>query len=68
MSSIVIILQQTTLLLSEILLSGHDGLDVEFAYSIGSKVITAYDYLFAPFYSWSAKTSHSAILFDSSFK
>lgn len=35
--------------LSEILLSGHDGLDVEFAYSIGSKVITAYDYLFAPF-------------------
>ena len=35
--------------LSEILVSGHDGLDVEFAYSVGSKEITAYDYLFAPF-------------------
>lgn len=36
--------------LAEILVSGHDGLDVEFAYSIGDKEITAYDYLFAPLF------------------
>lgn len=34
--------------LAEILVSGHDGLDVEFVYLVNSEEITAYDYLFAP--------------------